>query len=95
MSLKCRIAPIVGKSTICSGLLGVTGREQKRIIARQAQVFKNIHSTLKKFECYGLNQDAYFMDLLQRMLAIDPEQRISPKEVLEHPFLTEPIYEQE
>jgi serine/threonine protein kinase len=32
------------------------------------------------------------MDLLQRMLHIDPSQRISPSDILKHPFLTEPVY---
>lgn len=35
MSLKCRIATVDGKSTLGSGLLGVQGREQKRIIVKQ------------------------------------------------------------
>lgn len=87
MSLKCRIATVDGKSTIGSGLLGVQGREQKRIIVKQQQVFKNLNSTLKKFECYGLDKDAYFMDLLHRMLSHDPSTRISPQEILKHPFV--------
>ena len=29
-----------------------------------------------------------FMDLLKRMLHLDPEERITPGQVLEHPFIT-------
>jgi hypothetical protein len=34
MSLKCRMSTVDGKSVIGSGLLGVQGREQKRIIQK-------------------------------------------------------------
>ena len=50
-------------------------------------MFKNLAGTLKKYECYGLNQDECFMNLLEKMLDLDPIRRISPLEVLSHPFL--------
>ena len=31
--------------------------------------------------------DSYAMDLLRRMLKIDPKERIKAKEILSHPFL--------
>lgn len=34
MSLKCRVSTIDGKSVMCSGLLGVQGRDQKKIIVK-------------------------------------------------------------
>ena len=43
MSLKCRIVTVDGKSTLGCGLLGVQGREQKRIVVKQQQVFKNLN----------------------------------------------------
>lgn len=33
---------------------------------------------LAKFECYGLNENALFMDLLQKILSKNPLDRISP-----------------
>ena len=53
---------------------------------------QNLKSTLKKqFQtklCLGqLTENEEFMDLLQRMLELNPKFRISPKEVLEHSFL--------
>ncbi len=35
----------------------------------------------------GLNLNEGFLDLLGRMLEVNPKMRISPKEILEHPFL--------
>lgn len=55
-------------------------------MAKQNQVLRNLHTTLKKFECYGLDDDPYFMDLLARMLCEDPTQRIAPSQILEHKF---------
>jgi len=48
---------------------------------------KNLQSTLKKYECYGLDKDPVFMDLLFKMLDPNPITRISPIEVLEHPYI--------
>ena len=46
-----------------------------------------MQSTLKKYDCYGLDKDPIFMDLLVKMLDSNPLNRISPIEVLEHPFI--------
>lgn len=64
MSLKCRVSTVTGKSVLGQGLLGVQGREGKRILVKQQQVFKNIPQTLKKYECYGLDHDKQFLDLM-------------------------------
>ena len=48
---------------------------------------KNLQSTLKKYDCYGLDKDPIFMDLLVKMLDPSPITRISPIEVLEHPYI--------
>ena len=87
MSLKCRVSTATGKSVLGSGLFGVQGREGKRILAKQHQVLKNIPQTLRKYECYGLDQDQQFMDLLHRMLDFDSSARISPSDILVHPFV--------
>jgi serine/threonine-protein kinase PRP4 len=33
---------------------------------------------------------AQLVDLLERMMALDPDKRISPKDALRHPFIKEP-----
>jgi serine/threonine protein kinase len=42
---------------------------------------------LKKYDCFGLDRDVDFMDLLFGMLEFNPLKRISPQEVLSHPFI--------
>lgn len=87
LSLKCRTVTQTGKSQIAMGALAVQGRLGAKILQKQTQLLKNLPASLKKYECYGLNHDPLFMDLLGRMLDCDPRTRISPAEVLEHPFL--------
>jgi serine/threonine protein kinase len=86
MSLKCRASTANGKSVMGAGIFGVQGREGKKILVKQQQLLKNLPATLKKYECYGLNQDPLFMDLLLRMLDFDPRSRISPAEIIASPF---------
>jgi len=47
-----------------------------------------MNSTLRKYECYGLDQDQDFIDLLERMLDFDAKRRISPLEIINHNFVT-------
>jgi hypothetical protein len=86
MSLKCRVSTIDGKSVLGSGLLGVQGREGKRILAKQQQILKNIPQLLRKYECYGLDRDPLFIDLIEKILCTDPAKRISPIDIIKHPF---------
>ena len=86
MSLKCRVSTIDGKSVLGSGLLAVQGREGKRILAKQQQILKNIPQLLRKYECYGLDRDPLFIDLIEKILCTDPAKRISPIDIIKHPF---------
>ena len=72
MSLKCRVQTVEGKSILGSGLLGVQLRDLKKILHKQQLLLKSLPDTLKKFECYGLDQDPDFMDLLNKALCEDP-----------------------
>ena len=89
MSLKCRVTTATGKSLLGSGLFGVQGREGKRILKKQQQVLKNLPATLKKHECYGLDQNPDFMDLLNKMLDWNPSRRIAPRDIIDHPFCSQ------
>jgi serine/threonine protein kinase len=42
---------------------------------------------LKKFDCFGLDRNLNFMDLLYQMLDFNPMRRISPNDILNHPFI--------
>ncbi len=87
LSLKGRVSAGNGKSIVGTGLFGVTGRDARKILQKQ-QGLKNIGAMIKKYECFGLDRDREFMDLLLRMLEFNPMRRISPQEILQHPFVT-------
>ena len=89
MSLKCRVSTVDGKSVLGQGIFGVQGREGKRILVKQQTILKSLSTTLKKYECYGLDQDPYFMDLLNKMLDYNPTRRTSPLEIINHRFCLE------
>jgi len=63
------------------GILGVQGRDGKKIFAKQQHSLKSLEKTLRKYECYGLEKDPDFMDLLLRMLDPNPRNRPSPIEI--------------
>jgi serine/threonine protein kinase len=44
-------------------------------------------NVLKRFPEIGLSDDENAIDLLRRMLELDPQHRISPADALQHPFL--------
>ena len=37
-------------------------------------------------------EDPFFIDFISKLLDIDPDRRLSAKEALKHPFLTEASY---
>ena len=54
-------------------------------------IVENIHdhSKIQTFDQLFANHNPLAIDLLKKMLVIDPEKRITVKEALEHPFLQE------
>lgn len=94
LSLKSRVQSLDGFSKINYGLFGVAGRDNAKILNKQNQLIgpglKNLMSVLKKgydYTCTSWVDDAQFMNVFCSMLNINPGQRISPDEILEHPFL--------
>ena len=75
-----------GRSYLGKGIFGVEGQSIPKIIATQRKIVANIPGTLSKFETYGLAQDANFIDVLSKMLELDPKKRISPHGILSHKF---------
>ena len=60
--------------------------------------FKTLIDSLRKGFAYGGQQwmnSKLFVDLFVQILCIQPDQRISPEEVLEHPFITGAMLEEE
>ena len=87
MSYKCRPVSHNSNQPPTTGIFAVQGRDAHKILQKQQFVLQNLTLALKKYECYGIDEDVIFMDLLNQMLENDPLKRISPIEVLEHPFL--------
>ena len=87
MGLKVKQLNLNGKSYVGKGLFGVKDRQLEALIAQQKKIVSNIPATLKKFESYGLAQDEDFLDLLGKMLQVDPKKRISPHGILKHKYL--------
>mmetsp|Transcript_10331 Transcript_10331/g.15842 ORF Transcript_10331/g.15842 Transcript_10331/m.15842 type:complete len:99 (-) Transcript_10331:26-322(-) len=90
MSLKCRASTINGRSVMGQGVFGVTGRDERKIINKQINLLQNLGGVLKKHDCYALERNPEFMDLLVRMLAPNPGERISPMDLVAHPFCSPP-----
>lgn len=94
LSLKSRVLSFDARSIVNYGLFGVAGRDNTKILIKQQQLlshgFKSLIDTLRKgFDFTGQTwlQDKNFIDLLMNMLNMSPGHRISPEEVLGHPFL--------
>ncbi|OQS03522.1 kinase domain containing protein [Thraustotheca clavata] len=72
-----------------TGLMSSTGRKSDKIAQRQVYVAGNLEKCIRKSP--GMNIDSkrwkHGIELLQKMLAISPSQRISPQDALAHPFL--------
>ncbi|TNV73436.1 hypothetical protein FGO68_gene9878 [Halteria grandinella] len=92
LSYKGRILKSTISSTVQQGLFAVQGRVPKKIILKQQAFLKSLRPTLRKSFprelCLGgLNQNEQFIDLLSGMMDLNPLNRLSPKEILSHPFL--------
>lgn len=94
LSLKGRIRSIGGKNIFGMGIFGVQGRDCKKIYQKQKNLLSNgLKNSLKKYDWNGYDNDYEFMDLLSRLLNINPTKRLSPQEVLCHPFISNYIGE--
>lgn len=84
LSLKGRVE-YEGKSLISYGVFAVQGKVSGKIVQKQKEVVANLKEVLSRYECFTNDQTA--INLLERMLDVNPKTRISPQEALEHPFL--------
>ena len=79
---------VSGRRSIQStGVFAAPGREPAKILAKQRAFLANLERSLKKYDCFGLDQHPAALDLLARMLDLSPARRISPADALRHPFL--------
>ena len=79
-----------GKAISASGLFAMGSRDTQKIVERQHYVSRNVRETLKLYESWMV-RDPQFLDLVERMLIIDPNKRLSIDAALEHPYLGDNI----
>lgn len=75
------------------GLFAVKGRLFDKIIRKQIEVIQNLDHFLYEENFSGIVLDEDLRVLLKKMLALNPEKRISPTEIIE--YLTEEVSSQE
>ena len=63
-----------------------TATQIQSLLHQQEQVAQKVKVNLKRCETYGLAQNDEFMDLMTKMLVINPEDRITPEGVINHPY---------
>ena len=84
--------PLLGR-----GIFGIEAQNKstatyiRSLLYQQEQVVQKVKVNLKRCETYGLAQNDEFMDLMTRMLAIKPEDRITPKDIINHPYCKQRI----
>lgn len=84
LSLKGRVE--TAKSSLISyGAFAVQGKVPSKIVQKQRDVIGRVREVLDRYQCFTKNGDA--INLLERMLDLNPMTRISPHEALNHPFL--------
>ena len=85
MSLRCSV-DLNGKKAIRTGLFAVKGRAYDKIQIRQKAVAEELEKTvwphMKNFK-----EAEMLLDLLGNMMQWDPKKRISPKDLLNHPYM--------
>ena len=86
LSLKCRIES-GGKKSIRTGLFAVKGRAYDKILIKQRSVIDNLGGLLGDYLHDWDNYELLF-DLICCMLTWDPSKRISPIQILQHPYMT-------
>jgi dual specificity tyrosine-phosphorylation-regulated kinase 2/3/4 len=86
MSLKCKVE-VRGKAIMKHGLFAVKGRSYDKIYNKQKALVENFREHVSEF-LEGWEHSDLLYDLLNRMLKWDPLKRISPAEILQHPYLS-------
>ena len=75
--------PMMGK-----GLFGIESRQNhlSALLARQRLIVEKLSTSLAKCETYGIANNQQFIDLVTQMLELDPKKRLSPEDIINHPY---------
>jgi serine/threonine protein kinase len=85
--MKSKLETVNGKPKVGVGAFGAKGRDLAKIFDQQTKWMKNLSLNLKKQDGYLLyKSDNDLIDLIGKILEVDPAKRISPKEIMTHPF---------
>jgi len=91
LSYKCRVADDQRTNSAATGLFAVPGRDPEKIISKQSDALRQrgLQNVLRNAQGIPINSsdDGSGLDLLSLMLNWEPNERISPHEALEHPYL--------
>ena len=63
------------------------GRREERILEKQLLFLSDPESVLAACPGIGLEHDEDGVDFLLGLMAISPDERLSPQEALDHPFM--------
>lgn len=77
------LVEVKGKLEKKFGLFAVKGRVFQKIIDKQVDVIKNLDYFITQENYSGIKADAAIVKVLKGMLELEPEERISPKKVVE------------
>eukprot|EP00826_Nyctotherus_ovalis_P037385 TRINITY_DN3404_c0_g1_i1.p1 TRINITY_DN3404_c0_g1~~TRINITY_DN3404_c0_g1_i1.p1 ORF type:complete len:262 (-),score=65.55 TRINITY_DN3404_c0_g1_i1:126-911(-) len=84
LSLKGRVEGAKA-DTMGHGVFAVKGKEEVKIMQKQRKVVKNLRGVLRRYNSFM--EDEEMINLLGRMLELNPLNRISPQEALNSPLL--------
>lgn len=87
LSYKCKTIDKKGKENLKMGIFAVKGRNHLKIVEKQKKWVEELESKVSELISLETEEGRMLGDLVVRMMEWEPKKRISPKEVLEHPFL--------
>ena len=75
--------PMMGK-----GLFGIESKQNhlSSLVVRQRLIVDKLRTSLAKCETYGIANNQQFIDLVTQMLELDPKKRLSPEDIINHPY---------
>ena len=89
LQVKSKLVTALDKPKVGAGVFGVKNRELNKILETQTKFMKSMSLNIKKMDTYNIaKKQPLLMQLLTLMVDVDPSKRISPKEILSHPFIT-------
>lgn len=77
------LVEVKGRQEKKFGLFAVKGRLFQKIIEKQVEVIQNLDWYLAQENYSGLKPDAAIIKVLKGMLELEPEERMSPKKVVD------------